>query len=1098
MIFYPCVRSATHLLTYRIHLIMKFAIFLTTAFVFSAFAEGTAQQISLKANHIPLSHVMKIVQQQSGYRFFLQGKAVADTRVNIELESVSLEKAMDLLLQDHNLTWFLENKTIVIGSKQASTSAITNPTAQERVVSGRVTDEQNNPLEGVTVIIKGASAKTVSDANGRYHIRIPSAPATLVFTMVGFERHEIAIGSQSEIDVMLQPLLTDLDEVVVVGYGIQRKSDLTGSVSSVDVDRLNAVPTTNVAEMLRGKAPGVQITLGNARPGGNSSILIRGRNSLSGGNNPLFIVDGAPVSNIDDINPAEIQSMEVLKDASAQAIYGARASNGVILITTKRGQEGATTINYSGNVGIQTLWKNFNLFSPEEYADMRREAYRADHPQGDFLPDELVFDDVMLRVLENKKYVDWEDLVLRDAPIQQHNLSVRGGNSKTKVAASAGYFNQQGMIPTSGFQRGNLRINLDHAVSDKLSFGTSTYLSRSKARIEQDLLTTLIIPPLAEPYDADGNLQLNIFQSEAYTNPLFNLQESDNDEVANRLLTNLFMDWEIIEGLSYRLNTNINYRNRRYGTYQSTRHRSGQSYGGQAQLSSNETFEYLIENILNYEKNFRGEHHLDFTLMQSINEINYESLGVTTRDIGNDILGYNGISQGAILFSPNRSAYKRGILSYMARARYSFMDRYLINLTGRVDGSSVFGANEKYGFFPSAAVAWKIDQEPFFNIPSFDQLKLRASYGIIGNEAISPYQTLALTGINAYYFGDGSSIVGLLPGSDDLPNANLRWEKAATLNFGLDFSLFNGYINGTFEYYNTRTSDLLVRKAVPAASGYQRVWDNLGKTENKGFEAFLNANILNKNNIKWSIDLNYSANRNQILDIFGEVDESGNPVSDLGNNWFIGEPIDVYYDYQWNGIWQLTDDIANSSQPNAEPGHPRVKDLNQDGQITATEDRMVIRRDPLWYGSISNTLVVKGFDLYGELFIRRGGMRRNPALYDFESGGQLTGLLNGIKRDYWTPENPTHAAFRPTAASGMLYRSSTAYQPASYLRLRTLTLGYTIPQRVSQRYGVNSARIYLSATNLFTEAKFQSFHPEVDPSSYPEPRTYQIGLNLSF
>lgn len=966
-------------------------------------------------------------------------------------------------------------------------------------VRGQVFSQEDNlGIPGVNVLIKDTGIGTVTDIYGNFRIEAPETGSVLVFSSIGFQSQEVEVGNQEVITVTLESEVTALSEVVVVGYGTQRKSDLTGSVVSVSSEQLNAVPSSNIAEMLRGKAAGVQVNLGNARPGGESSILIRGRNSLSGGNSPLFVVDGAPIDNINDLNPNDINSMEVLKDASAQAIYGARASNGVIIITTKRGQAGKTVVSYNGYAGVQSLWKNFEVFDGDGFANMRREAYRADNQQGEFDRDEIVFDNVMLRVLQNRNFVDWEDFVIRDAAMQQHDISVRGGNDRTRFSTSVGYFNQDGMIPTSGFERGSLRVNVDHNVNDRLTIGTSTYLSRSSERIETGLLTTLTMPPLAEPFDENGELQLIVTEDEVYTNPLFNLYESDNNRKTNRAILNLFADYEILQGLKYRLNTNINYRNRTDGAYQSTRHRSGQSYGGQADLASQEHFEYLIENILTYNKSFNQDDHLDITLMQSLNERNYEQFSVRTRDIGNDLLGFDGIGNGAVLFPPGRSAHRRALISYMARGRYNLKDRYLFTVTGRIDGSSVFGAQEKYGIFPSAAFGWKIQEEPFFDVPSINELKLRTSYGVIGNEGISPYQTLARTQSYGYHFGNNQSIVGFLPGVNDFPNEGLRWESSATYNLGLDFGLFQSRISGTLEYYVTRTSDLLVQKAVPSATGFQRVWDNLGRTENRGIEAAVTAFLVDQDDIRWTVDANFSANRNRILEIFGELDEEGNPIDDIGNNWFIGRPINVYYDYLWDGIWQLNDNIGESPQPDARPGHPRVKDLNGDGQISAEHDRAVINRDPDWFGSISSGFFYKGFEINAELFIKQGGLRRNPYLYDHDAGGMLQGRLNGIKRDYWTPENPTNAAFRPTATGTMRYRSATAYQDASYMRLRTLTLAYSLPGTVLSRLGFTNARVYTTATNLWTKTEFQSFSPEADPGSYPEPRVYRLGVELSF
>lgn len=979
------------------------------------------------------------------------------------------------------------------------------PAMAQVEVRGKVISEgEKEPLPGVNIIEMGTSNGTITDIEGNYAINVKEG-ATLKFTYIGYAAEEIPVEGRAVIDVSLLMDLQSLQEIVVIGYGTQKKSDVTGSVASISSEDVNRTPSSNVGELLRGKAPGLQVATGNARPGGESTIRIRGNRSLSGGNAPLFVVDGSPVESINDLSASDIASVEVLKDASAAAIYGARAANGVILITTKRGKTGETTVTYNGYLGVQQFVRNFDLFSGSEYADMRREAFRAgnataSNPAGFYSPDEMTFGPIALDVLENEQYVDWEELVLKQNPIiQQHDIRVSGGNERTKVSASVGYFSQDGIIPYSYYDRGSLRVNVDQKVNKRLNIGLNTYLTRSKERIEENLLTVLTMTPLAQPYDGDGELVLFPTDDDIYSNPLYNLRESDNEQVVNRGNLTFFADLEIIEGLKYRLNTNINFRNRRKADYLGTKHVKGRQFGGEAQLYSNETFDYLIENILTYDKKIAEIHSLNITALQSAWERKYEDFRMATREIGNDLLNYNGIANGAELRTPTRNADRRAITSYMGRITYSLLDRYLLTVTGRADGSSVFGASNKFGFFPSVAVAWKLQEESFMQgLTAIDALKLRLSYGQIGNQGISPYQTLATTTDYSYVFNSGEkSIVGYLPGPNDFPNQGLKWETTTTLNVGLDYSFLRGRLEGAVDYYMTNTTDLLVQRRIAGASGYTRVYDNLGETRNKGIEASLNAFVFDNTAVKWSVGANFAANKNEIVSIFDEIGEDGKPINDVGNNWFIGFPINVYYDYDFDGIWQMGDDIPNSPQPDALPGHVKVKDTDGDGVISA-DDRIVISRDPKWYGSLFTNVSYKGFDLYAEFNTVQGITRRNPNLYDFESGGQLDGRFNGLAREYWTPENPSNTTFRPTTVSGSKYKSAAAFQDASYIRLRTLTLGYNFQDNVTSKIGMRDARIYVRATNLFTKTDFLSYGPETNPNSYPEARVLSVGVNVSF
>lgn len=988
--------------------------------------------------------------------------------------------------------------------------------AQKMEVTGKViTEEDPNGLTGVTVLEVGTSNGTITDADGNYFIMVERG-AVLKFSFVGLLDREVVVGANPVIDILLEPDYMGLDEVVVVGYGVQKKSDLTGSVASITAEEMNAVPTTNIAEMIRGNAAGVEVSLGNARPGGFSNIIIRGRKSLSGSNAPLFIVDGVPVSDVNDLNARDIESVEVLKDASAQSIYGARASNGVILITTKRGSAGKMQVTYDASATMQTIWKNFEVYDGDEWLEYRTQGFRSDAALSapfidtlsnwrDYFPPEVILDAVMLESYENREFINWEDLVIENALMQQHNISIRGGDEKTRIATSFGYFDQDGLRPESSFKRGNFRLNFDQKANKWLSFGGNSYLSRSNESREasSEYYDFLYLPPLAQPWDENGDLQLYPTLDDRHRNPLFNNQESDRNIVSNKMLLNAFADVSFLRYFKYRLNLSTQASNSVDKEYLSTRHEKGRQYaigggaGGEATMRNTNSFEYLLENILTFDQQLTSNQHLDVTLMQSFNHRERSSFSMTTQNFNTDILGANGIADGTELFAPGNSAWSRRMISYMGRVRYNVMDKYLFTAATRIDGSSVFGENNKYGLFPSASVGWRIDKEDFMDgFSTVNNLKLRASYGSIGNEAISPYQTQALTQPLAYTFGSGETLLGYLPGLNDFPNADLKWETTTTFNTGLDFGFFKGRVNGSVEYYISNTRDLLVNKQIPNAYGFNRLMTNLGKTRNKGFEMLLNTYLISSTNLSWSVNVTYSRNRNEIVEIDGTVDSEGNPVNDIANRWFIGEPVNVSYNYKFDGIWQLEED--NSLMPGSRPGDVKLADINGDTLITAEDDRVLYYMDPDWYGTIGTQLRFKGFEIQAVANILMGGVRYNEYIINGNYGATKS-AFNAIKMDYWTPENPSNTYPRVYMDGTMSeYKSAYGYQDASYFRLRTLTLAYNFSLPVSKRLGFERLRIYATGTNLLTISDYMSYSPEADPESYPEGKNYTVGLSVTF
>ncbi|TDQ80223.1 SusC/RagA family TonB-linked outer membrane protein [Sphingobacterium yanglingense] len=973
-----------------------------------------------------------------------------------------------------------------------------NSWAQQRTYQGTVKEASTgSPIAGATVQIVGKRQSTSSDRNGQFSIEANSTDI-LRLTSVGWKTVTETLGNQQTLLFQLEPDETSLGEIVVVGYGTQRKSDVTGSVSTIQVDKATAMATTNVNEMLRGQAPGVQVTLQSPRPGGNSSVLIRGTKSIQGGNSPLYVLDGYPIDDINQVNPEDIASLEVLKDASSQAIYGARASNGVILITTKKGTAGQSRISYSGYLTTQKLSKNFDLYSPQEFAQLRREAWRAKNaPTFDYPEDREMFDDFELEALKNNTYADWEKLVLRNALIQNHSIGFSGGTDKTKVYTNATYFKNRGLIIGSDYERLSLRNNLSHSLNDKLTFESNITFNIDKQDIESSGLNVISLSPLAKPFDENGELVKYPLGPNSLTiNPLWNLRESTNERKTNLLNLNLALNYQIAPGLKYRLNTLLARDAGEKGTYLTRLHSAGSNTNGSASIVDNKRREYLIENILTYEKTFNDIHQLDLTAVQSVNEINYTTTNMTGTNFPNDILGYHGISD-ALNKNTIRTETKRNIASFMGRVRYGLLDKYLFSATARYDGSSVFAENEKWGIFPAASFAWKAHNEPFIqNISAINELKARVSYGSVGNQAIAPYQTLGTVGSNPYIFGN--EIVGGNITGSNLPNPFLTWETSTTFNAGIDFALLNNRITGTFEYYNTQTKDLLVDISLAGGTGFSSTITNGGKSENKGIELALTGHLIRKEGLNWSITTMFSRNRNKILET-GIYDINGEAKDDIARYRFVGQPINVIYEKKFDGIFQSEEEIKASAQATQNvimPGSIRVIDKNGDGKID-DQDNFVFAQDPKWIGSFSTTLQYKSFDLYADLYVVHGATKLNPYLAQYETGGSLQGILNGIKIPYWTPENPSSEYPRPYRdTQSHLY--SLAVQDASYIRLRTVTLGYTLPNMWSSKLKVNNLRFYVMANNLFTITDYKSYSPEVNPDSYPDAKAFTAGLKFDF
>jgi TonB-linked SusC/RagA family outer membrane protein len=992
--------------------------------------------------------------------------------------------------------------------------------AQDATLSGVVTDENNEPLIGVNVVQKGTVKGTITDQNGRFTFEA-TPNSTIVFTYIGFTEQERIWNGTSVLNITLLEESELLDEVVVVGYGVMKKSDITGSVASVNTEEMKLYPATNITEMLRGRASGINVTNTSGRPGSTSSITIRGVRSLNASNTPLYVVDGTPVTATEfaTINSEDVASIEILKDAASQAIYGARAANGVLLVTTKRGSAGKSEVTFSTNLSSQHLWRNFDFYSPSEFFELRRQAIANDNgvDASTLTPEEVLYDDEALAAYESGNYTDWEDLMFKPALKQTYNLGIRGGNDRTKIAANFGYLDHEGMVVTgSGYKRGNVRLNIDHTVYDWLSVGVNSSFSKTKTETEAGVFSDHITrSPFGMPYDEEGNIKQYI-NSTGDKNPLYDAQYTKDNTETDITRLNGFIDIRPFKGFNYRLNASWYNRFAESGDYRKAEYTGGGSAGS---ISHSKSENYLVENIVSYNAPFNNkDHSLSLTGVQSWDRTYTTSLGFGANKVPVDEFWWNMIADGEVT-SKTRTVNEHVLLSYVGRAQYSYLERYILNMSVRHDGSSRLAKGKKWATFPSVAAAWRISEEPFLNdIEQVSNLKVRVSYGMVGNqEGIGNYTTLGTTVDYRMEFGD-NFFMGYLPGNS-LPNPELKWETTASTNYGLDFGFFDHRLNGTFEYYQTNTTNLLVSRSINGVLGYTSMLDNLGETQTTGLDLSLSGDIIRNKKLTWNIGTNFSTFRNKIIKIDDKVDEEGNPVDDITNNWFIGEPINVYYDYKTDGIYQYSDfdlvddkyvlkptfdsdddgipDKAIERNDIVEPGKVKIVDINNDGKIDA-DDRYIIHRDPKFVASFFTSLEFKGFDFFMDWYSVQGRKIRNAHLYNSNNGGSLQGKLNGVKVNYWTPDNPSNEWPRPTHNSNVTYQSSLAILDASYIRLRSITLGYTLPAKITRQAKIKNVRLYVTATNLLTFTDFLSYSPEFTPAGYPEPKQYTIGANFTF
>ncbi len=1019
-------------------------------------------------------------------------------------------------------------------SVQAFTSVTTAIVQQEIPITGTVTSTNGDILPGVNVLLKGTSVGTMTDFDGNYEINVPGEQAVLVFSYLGYETQEVVVGGQREINIQLAPETGELAEVVLIGYGGQRRSDLTGAISSVSSEELQNVAATTFEQALQGRASGVEVTQASGVPGGETNIRIRGTSSVNASSEPLYVIDGMLVNSngnetavgargprvgpLATINPNDIESIEILKDASATAIYGSRGANGVILITTKKGKSGAGTVNFNAYYGVQQVSNELELLNATQYADLVNDA------QMNFGRNPVYVNPSTLG-----EGTDWQEELFRLAPVADYQLSFSGGDDKTNYSISGGYFTQDGIVIGSDFERYSFRVNLERDLNERLNVGTNLSYARINSNgvltgagsLNQGVISNALqMNPILPVYNPNipGGYTYEHDRKEGIANPVAEALEYVAVTNTSRLLGNVFAEYELITDLKFRTSLGIDAVTSKASTFGPNFLKQAESSNGEASISDLQALTWLNENTLTFNHSFNDTDRLTVLAGFTMQEFKNESLFALAFGFPDGRTGYHNLGAAENPQNPANSESEWSLLSYLGRINYALMDRYIFTVSGRADGSSKFAEGNKFGFFPSGAFAWRISNEPFMQDQDiFDQLKLRLSYGITGNQSIGPYNSLALIapfGEGVFNYGpEGTVFFGQEP--TGYPNRDLKWETTRQANIGIDATFWDGRFSATADFYDKRTSDLLLGTPIPYTSGFQTTLLNVGNVNNRGFGLELSADIFT-GEFSWNTSGNISVNRNEITNL--SRDEDINLLVG-GSILREGYPIGTFEGYVFDGIFQSDAEASSGPKLRGETpqaGDRRYRDISgPEGQpdgFVDEFDRTVLgtaEADFTW--GFSNDFSYKNFNL--NIFFQgsQGNEMVNLNKVNLENLNGQQNVLAEAGLNRWTPENPSN--LYPRANAGDVFNSvfsSRFVEDASYLRLKNITLGYELPADAIARIGVSRLRIYGGATNLFTITDYSGYDPEsnayagstnivgIDSGTYPLAKTYTVGINLGF
>ena len=1086
-------------------LIMRITIFL---FLFSllqtqansAYSQKT--KLSINFSNTELVTILDKIENQTEF-FFLYNEKLVDTdrKVSINVTDQRIEEVLKTLFLGTDVAFSIIDRKIILAPAEMSTSQ-----QPDKTVTGKVTDSFGQPIPGVSVVVKGTNIGVVTSADGNFSIKNISPVATMQFSFVGMKSQEVVVGSNTTINIILQEESIGIDEVVAIGYGTAKKRDVTGSVGSVKSEQIALANPIQATSALQGSVAGVNVNKNSSRPGTDYSIDIRGVHSISFSSEPLVVIDGVLGGRLNTINPSDIETMDVLKDASATAIYGARGANGVIIVTTKKGKQGKTKVTYDGYVGVKVPTNLPDLMTAQEFYHAYNDVVKAENPSA--IP---VWTATELANVQAGKSVDWVDQVTDPSAQTSHVVALSGGNENTTHYFSAGYLSEKGNLKQTGYERFNLKGSIDSKLNNVVKVGFSTYYTYSVQNLGSSetlrgayrvrptgsvYYNELVNPSETNDKDVDGYSFWMGIKDTQVENPILEGQRSRYQE-ENRLssfLGNGYLELTPIKGLSFKSSLSVSTLNRRNGVFAGT-----DSKGRLNKLPTASNFfhlnsSYTWDNILNY-KIKAGKHDVNATVGQSALQERFETAGTNVENLPYNS-GWYAINTAALINGVSSNLTQRSILSAMGRLNYTFNDKYLLTLTGRYDGSSVLAEGHKWAFFPSVALAWRAGEESFVkSLNVFSDLKVRLSYGEVGNDVVAPYSTQAYMRKTVYDF-NGTAAYGYTP--NNIGNADLKWENSAEINFGVNMGFLKNRIRIDAEYYNKKTNDLIQNVALPTSLGYGSVTANVGKLVNRGVEITLNTINIQKKDFNWSTSINFSTNHNEILELYG-----GTVTKDIANRLFVGESLRSNYDYQFAGIWQ-TSEAAEAVKYGQIPGSVKVVDQNKDGKIssaTDVDDRVILGNElPKWIAGITNTFTYKNWDLSVFAYTRQGAQYKNNVL-----GGTFGDLgnnrYNHLNLNYWTVDNPTNDYYGVWQSNP--YRGAIQYKDASFWRISNLTMGYTLPKTILDRMKIANIRCYIQANNLalFTKENNIWMDPEYNSGVYQDDvpnSTYIFGVNLSF
>ncbi len=1110
-------------------------------------AQVLDKMVSLSVNEPNLEQALKAIEKTAGVKFVYSKSIIPTNRgVSYSGSNQRLDAVLNTILPA-DVSYQLINDRIVLSSKKGNTDA---GTQQAIPIKGKVTSDKGEELVGVSVTVKGSTTGTVTDVNGNFSLNNVEPTTVLVIKYVGFTTQEVTVGNQTNLSITLITQPSNLSEVVVVGYNVVKRSDVTSSTVSVNAEEIRSRPVANALQAIQGKAAGVDITSAE-RPGTVGSVRIRGVRSISATSDPLYVVDGIPLSSggIENINPNDIETIDVLKDASATAVYGSRGANGVIVVTTKRGKAGRLALDYVGTLTTETLNNRQDMMNSAQYIDFRRDAYRRigylyniNNPNGPainpnstyptvptladdrriFGQDAIAFANIE-KAWQNGTFngdlvptTNWGDMVKKTGYTHDHVLSVSGGTDKLSAYGSFGYLRQEGTQLGQDYTRYSSKVTVDVTPTKWFKMGASINATFSKQNYgyqttnatgpNQLYSAALGMLPYAVPFDAAGN-RINLPGGDInIQNPIGEDQYNINLRKINRALGSFYAEVNIIKGLKYRLQFGPDFsyfNNGRFMDQNSINRGAGQAGStNYAQLNQDTRFSWTLDHLLYYNRTI-GKHDFGLTLLQSSQYSRIETSTMTATKLPyNKQLWYQ-LNSVSALDGFGSNLTEQSLNSYMVRGNYTFNNKYILTGFVRWDGSSVLVPGQKWDYFPSVSAGWRLDQEDFVREVSWiDALKVRAGVGTVGNAAVRPYTTVGA--LQTLYYTYGASVVPGYVSSDaslanpiPLPNP-IGWEKTTQYNLGLEFSVLKNRVAGTLDLYTTKTSDLLLQKSIPSINGYTSAFDNIGRTSNRGIEISLSTVNVKSKNFNWTTNLNFAATKDKIEEL------ALGKVNDIANNWFIGQRIQVYYDYEKAGIWQDTpEDQAEmlkyqqaSSTPTRRvfyPGDIKVKDQNGDYKIDANNDRVVRGSgSPNWTGGITNTFNYKGIELSAFIFARYG--------YLITGGAEsLQGRFAQRVLDYWTPTNPTNDYPAPNynSAAGDAYRSSMNYQNGSFIKIRNITLGYFLPTKITKTLNLSRVKVYAQALNpgyLYAPVKF--IDPDTQSAIFN--RGFVFGVNVGF